>query len=49
MLTLFNSQERDQDEWIDLFHRADERFKFVSMTTPQGANLSTLEFEWAPN
>ncbi|KAF2236496.1 putative O-methyltransferase [Viridothelium virens] len=48
MLTLFNSQERDEEEWIDLFRRTDQRFRFVGMSTPEGANLSTLEFEWAP-
>lgn len=48
MLSLFDGQERDLDEWVDLFHRADERFMFVGMSKAPGANLSTLEFLWAP-
>ena len=46
MLTLFNSQERDRDDWISLFKRADERFQFVDITHPKGANLSIIEFVW---
>jgi hypothetical protein len=44
MLTLFNSQERDRDDWVSLFKQADERFEFVGITQPHGANLSIIEF-----
>ena len=46
MLTIFNAQERDRDEWISLFKRADERFKFVSIDHPERANLSIIQFQW---
>ncbi|MCJ1432481.1 hypothetical protein MMC27_001838 [Xylographa pallens] len=46
MLTIFNAQERDRDEWISLFKRADERFKFVSIDHPEQANLSIIQFQW---
>ena len=36
MMTIQNSQERDQDEWISLCGRADERFKFLGITNPGG-------------
>ncbi|MCJ1311798.1 hypothetical protein MMC25_005471 [Agyrium rufum] len=46
MMTIQNSQERDQDDWISLFKRADERFKFEGVKHPEGAHLSFIEFHW---
>ena len=46
MLTIQNSQERDQDDWISLFSRADERFKFLGIKHPKGSHLSIIEFSW---
>ena len=46
MLTIQNSRERDQDDWISLFKQADKRFNFLGVTHPEGANLLIIEFNW---
>ena len=46
MKTIANAQERNQDDWVSLFKRADERFQFVSVTQPEGSHLSLMEFRW---
>jgi hypothetical protein len=46
MMTLQNSRERDQDDWISLFSRASERFHLASIKRPTGSALSIIEFEW---
>ena len=47
MLALFNAGERDSDDWVDLFNRADPRFQLVNIRTPKGSNLSIIEVIWA--
>jgi hypothetical protein len=46
MMTLQNAQERDKDEWISLFKRADERFSFAGVTQPEGSDLAVIVFTW---
>jgi len=46
MLTMQNARERDRDDWISLFKRADERFNFVGVTEPEGSDLAIIEFTW---
>lgn len=46
MKTLQNAQERDQDDWVDLFKKASLRFKYIGTQTPKGSQLSIIEFEW---
>ncbi|THC88441.1 hypothetical protein EYZ11_012113 [Aspergillus tanneri] len=47
MMSVFNARERDADEWRDLFHRADPRFRFVGIRQPQGSHLALIEVEWS--
>ena len=42
MVTIQNSQECDQDDWISLFRRTDERFKFLKVKHPEGSHLSII-------
>ena len=46
MLQLLNSNQRDAEEWQDLFRKADERFEFVGIRKPAGAALSLIEAYW---
>lgn len=46
MLALFNTCERDADEWERIFKRVDPRFQLVNVTTPPGPSLSIIEFLW---
>lgn len=46
MLEIQNSKERDLDEWITLFKRADARYSFKGMTQPPGSSLALLEVIW---
>ncbi|KAI0206700.1 S-adenosyl-L-methionine-dependent methyltransferase [Astrocystis sublimbata] len=46
MHMLFNSQEREQDEWAELFRRADPRFRYVGARRPEGARRWMIEAEW---
>ncbi|GAW15863.1 hypothetical protein ANO14919_052850 [Xylariales sp. No.14919] len=49
MSTIQNAKERDLNEWIGLFRRADERFEFKGATTPPGSQLSLLVAMWRGN
>ena len=46
MLQLLNSQQRDQDEWLQLFRRADERYRYLGPRKPEGASRWIIEAEW---
>ncbi|RDW81607.1 uncharacterized protein DSM5745_05164 [Aspergillus mulundensis] len=48
MLTLCNSREREEADWIALFAMADPRFvdARVKMWTPAGAAMSIIEIVW---
>ena len=46
MLMLLNSQERDAGQWLELFRRADPRFKYLGAKQPEGAQLAIIEVVW---
>ena len=46
MLSLHNSRERDQDEWVQLFKDADPRFGEISIRVPEGSALAIIEAVW---
>lgn len=43
MMALFNSVERDLQDWKDLFHQADPMLKLVKLTKPLGSALAIME------
>ncbi|KAI1429717.1 S-adenosyl-L-methionine-dependent methyltransferase [Xylaria sp. FL1777] len=49
MSSILNGKERELTEWIELFRKADERFKFEGATTPPGSQLSLLVATWKGN
>jgi len=46
MFSLFNSRERDVDDWIALFKAADSRFGKVKAWIPEGGKLGIIESVW---
>ena len=46
MLGIFDSRERDQDEWKLLFQEADPRFDFIGVEEPRGSALAIIEARW---
>lgn len=46
MLELFNSKEREADEWRKLLENADQRFHLVGINVPPGSKLSFVEARW---
>ena len=46
MLEMFNSKEREADDWLSLFQSADARFKFVDIKRPPNSKLSFIEVVW---
>lgn len=46
MLELFNAKERERDDWVELFERADSRFVVRSIQKPPGSILSFIEVVW---
>lgn len=48
MATCFNGCERNERGWRELFERADKRFIFKGITTPQGSMMSLIEAVWEP-
>ena len=46
MLELFNSKERDVDDWATLLRQADERFSLVDIKRPSRSKLSFIEIIW---
>ncbi|MCJ1314135.1 hypothetical protein MMC25_007815 [Agyrium rufum] len=48
MLMLLNAQERDKDQFANLFRMADPRFKYLGIRKCEGATLSMIEASWEP-
>jgi hypothetical protein len=46
MLQLLNAQQREQDEWPELFRRADARFRYLGARKSEGAVRWIIEAEW---
>ncbi|KAL9592948.1 MAG: hypothetical protein Q9219_007705 [cf. Caloplaca sp. 3 TL-2023] len=46
MFEVFNSKEREADEWASLFKAADDRFQFIGIKRPDGSKLSFIEARW---
>ncbi|KAF7911084.1 uncharacterized protein EAF01_002592 [Botrytis porri] len=46
ILPLFNSRERDVDDWANLFQAADPRFGKPKAWIPEGSNLVIIEATW---
>lgn len=46
MLTLFNSKERDADDWKLVFEKADVRFKKIKIWVPKKATMAIIEATW---
>jgi len=47
MLALSNARERDVDDWMDLFRKADNRFVFLGIKTLENcANVAIIEAIW---
>lgn len=46
MNVLFNSADRELEEWTRLFAEADPGFDFKGRSQPPGSDLSILEAEW---
>jgi hypothetical protein len=52
MKELLNAKERTSEDWKQLFHDADPRFKLSQIKKPPASELSIVEFTWegeAPN
>ena len=47
MLSLFNSRDREEKEWVMLFEQADVRFRDVKAWVPNGASLAIIEAVWS--
>ena len=47
MLSLFNSRDREEGEWVMLFGQADTRYKNVKAWVPSGAALAIIEATWS--
>lgn len=43
MMALFNSVERNLDDWKELFKMADPKLKLVKVTKPLGSALAVME------
>lgn len=43
MLSLFNSREREKEDWQSIFQRADTRFENVQVWVPEGVTLAIVE------
>ena len=46
MLSLFNSRERDANDWRMIILDADVRFQDIKIWTPDGASLAIIEATW---
>lgn len=46
MLELFNSKEREKDDWVRLLKEADPRFKLLDIKQPPRSKLSFIEVIW---
>ena len=43
MLSLFNSREREEEDWRSIFQQADTRFTDIKVWVPEGATLAIIE------
>lgn len=49
MLSLFNSREREVDEWEELFKIADSRFSaFTANRVGENGSSGVISVEWTP-
>ena len=46
MLEMYNSKERDADDWAGLLRQADGRFRLVDVKRPSRSKLSFIEIMW---
>ncbi|KAF2202563.1 S-adenosyl-L-methionine-dependent methyltransferase [Delitschia confertaspora ATCC 74209] len=46
MLTLFNSQEREEEDWRRLFNEAHEGFSFTATRVPDNPSTAIIVAEW---
>ncbi|KAH9889151.1 S-adenosyl-L-methionine-dependent methyltransferase [Xylariomycetidae sp. FL2044] len=46
MQQLLNAQQREMQEWPELFRRADPRFRYLGARKPEGAIRWIIEAEW---
>ncbi|KAF2167489.1 hypothetical protein M409DRAFT_66047 [Zasmidium cellare ATCC 36951] len=46
MMAVFNSQERDETEWVELFRKASPRFELEEVRRTEGALLDMIVFTW---
>jgi SAM-dependent methyltransferase len=46
MTSIQNAKERELDDWIELFRKADERFEFQGATCPPGSSHSIIVAVW---
>lgn len=47
VLSLFNSREREMEDWVMLFRQADERYIDVKAWVPEGSSLAIVEALWS--
>ncbi|KAL9119188.1 MAG: hypothetical protein Q9187_004259 [Circinaria calcarea] len=47
MLSLFNSRDREEKDWVVLFEQADGRYRDVKAWVPNGASLAIIEAVWS--
>ncbi|KAI1212690.1 S-adenosyl-L-methionine-dependent methyltransferase [Annulohypoxylon truncatum] len=48
MMTLLNAQEREEEDFRQLFKQADEGFVFKGVTRPRNSRMSVIEAVWQP-
>jgi hypothetical protein len=46
MKEMFNSKERNIEDWTTLLNQADERFHIKEVKRPQGSALQIIDLEW---
>ena len=46
MKELLNAKERTSEQWKQLFHDADPRFKLLQIKKPPASELSVIEYSW---
>jgi len=46
MQQLLNAQQREMEEWPELFRKADSRFRYLGARHPEGAIRWIIEAEW---
>ena len=46
MMSLFNSRDREAEDWHMLFQQADTRFGEPKIWVPEGATLAIIEVVW---